>query len=156
MGATAIALIGFAGWFALLSIVLGVYRVGLVLGGKKVANTFATDGADLAPFGHRLTRARDNCFETLPLFAALALGASIDRPARRHRPARHVGPVRAHRPIGGARRIDQCAGGAAARDSVLRPDPHLRVVGDPPARLTANVAARAPTGPNIPLRSGIR
>ena len=77
MGATAIALIGFAGWFALLSIVLGVYRVGLVLGGKKVANTFATDGADLAPFGHRLTRARDNCFETLPLFAALALGASI-------------------------------------------------------------------------------
>ena len=77
MGATATALIGFAGWFALLSIVLGVYRVGLVLGGKKVANTFATDGADLAPFGHRLTRARDNCFETLPLFAALALGASL-------------------------------------------------------------------------------
>ncbi|MBI3786017.1 MAG: MAPEG family protein [Deltaproteobacteria bacterium] len=77
MGATATALIGFAGWFALLTIVLGLYRVGLVLSGQKQANTFATNGADLAPIGHRLTRARDNCFETLPLFAALALGASI-------------------------------------------------------------------------------
>jgi uncharacterized MAPEG superfamily protein len=77
MGATATALIGFAGWFALLSIVLGIYRVGLVLSGQKVANTFSTDGSDLQPLGHRLTRARDNCFETLPLFAAIAAGASI-------------------------------------------------------------------------------
>lgn len=77
MGATATALVGFAGWFALLSIALGVYRIGLVLSGQKVANAFATDGSDLAPIGRRLTRARDNCYETLPLFAALAVGASI-------------------------------------------------------------------------------
>lgn len=77
MGATATALVGFAGWLALLSIVLGLYRVQLVLSGRKAANTFATDGRDLAGFGQRLTRARDNCFETLPLFAALALGASL-------------------------------------------------------------------------------
>ena len=77
MGATVTALVGFAGWFALLSIVLGLYRVGLVLSGRKAANAFATDGSDLAPLGHRLTRARDNCYETLPLFAAMALGASI-------------------------------------------------------------------------------
>ena len=77
MGRTATALVGFAGWLALLSIVLGLYRVWLVMGGKKVANTFATDGRDLDPLGQRLTRARDNCFETLPLFAALALGASL-------------------------------------------------------------------------------
>lgn len=77
MGSTAEALVGFAGWFALLSIALAVYRVALVLGGRKEANTFAPDGKDLEPLGHRLTRARDNCFETLPLFAALALGASI-------------------------------------------------------------------------------
>jgi uncharacterized MAPEG superfamily protein len=77
MGSTATGLIGFAGWFALLSIALGVYRVGLVLRGGKAANSFATSGADLAPFGQRLTRARDNCFETLPLFAALALGAQL-------------------------------------------------------------------------------
>ena len=77
MPATATALVGFAGWFALLSIVLAVYRVQLVFSGGKTANTFAPDGHDLAAFGQRLTRARDNCFESLPLFAALALGASL-------------------------------------------------------------------------------
>lgn len=77
MGATATALVGFAGWFALLSIALAVYRVALVFGGRKEVNSFSPDGRDLEPLGHRLTRARDNCFETLPLFAALALGASI-------------------------------------------------------------------------------
>jgi uncharacterized MAPEG superfamily protein len=77
MGPTATGLIGFAAWFALLSIALGFYRVGLVLRGSKAANSFAPNGSDLAPFGERLTRARDNCFETLPLFAALALGAQL-------------------------------------------------------------------------------
>ncbi len=77
MSSTATALIGFAAWFGLLSLVLGFYRVGLVLRGGKAANTFAPSGADLQPFGQRLTRARDNCFETLPLFAALALGAQL-------------------------------------------------------------------------------
>lgn len=77
MGATATALIGFAGWFALLSIALGLYRVGFMMRRQKPANTFATDGSDLDPLGQRLTRARDNCFETLPIFAAIALGASI-------------------------------------------------------------------------------
>ena len=76
MGATATALIGFAGWYVLLSVVLGLYRGAKVLGGKP-PNTFANDGRDLDPLGQRLTRARDNCFETLPLFAALALGASL-------------------------------------------------------------------------------
>ncbi len=77
MGATATALICFAGWFALLSVVMGLYRGRFILSGQKAANQFANDGSDLDPFGHRLTRARDNCFETLPLFAAIALGASI-------------------------------------------------------------------------------
>ena len=43
---------------------------------KKAANTFTTDGSDLPGFGQRLTRARDNCFETLPAFAAIAFVAS--------------------------------------------------------------------------------
>ncbi|MEN8161140.1 MAG: MAPEG family protein [Myxococcota bacterium] len=77
MSPTATGLIGFAAWFAFLSVVLGVYRVVLVLRGEKAANAFAPSGSDLAPFGQRLTRARDNCFETLPLFAALALGAQL-------------------------------------------------------------------------------
>ena len=61
----------------MLSAVLGFYRVALVLRGTEAANSFAPTGSDLEPFGQRLTRARDNCFETLPLFAALALGAQI-------------------------------------------------------------------------------
>lgn len=76
MGATATALICFAGWFALLSVGLGLYRGRYVLSGKA-PNTFATDGSDLDAFGRRFTRARDNCYETLPLFVAIAVGASL-------------------------------------------------------------------------------
>jgi uncharacterized MAPEG superfamily protein len=77
MAPTAVALLGFAGWYLLLTFALGFFRSGLVLSGKKAANTFATDGSDVGAFGRRLNRARDNCFETLPLFAAIALAASI-------------------------------------------------------------------------------
>jgi uncharacterized MAPEG superfamily protein len=77
MGPTATALVGFAGWFLLLTFALGFFRSGLVLSGKKAANSFATDGSDVGDFGRRLNRARDNCFETLPLFVAIALAASM-------------------------------------------------------------------------------
>ncbi len=76
MDATTTALLGFAGWFVLLSIVLGIYRVSLVFSRGKAANSFTTDGSDIPGFGQRLTRARDNCFETLPAFAAIAFVAS--------------------------------------------------------------------------------
>ena len=56
MGTTGTALVGFAAWFALLSIVLALYRVGVVLSGRKAANSFAPDGRDLDALGHRLTR----------------------------------------------------------------------------------------------------
>lgn len=77
MGPTATALVGFAGWFLLLTFALGFFRSGLVLSGKKAANSFATDGSDVGDFGRRLNRARDNCFETLPIFVAIALAASM-------------------------------------------------------------------------------
>ena len=77
MGSTATALICFAGWYVLLSVAMGLYRGRYILSGQKAANTFANDGSDLDAFGRRLTRARDNCYESLPLFAAIALGASI-------------------------------------------------------------------------------
>ena len=77
MSATLSALLGFAGWLVLLSLGLGVYRVGLVFSGKKAANTFTPSGSDLPGFGQRLTRARDNCFETLPVFVAIAFVASV-------------------------------------------------------------------------------
>lgn len=77
MGPTATALLGFAAWYLLLTFALGIFRSGLVLSGKKAANTFATDGSDVGAFGRRLNRARDNCFETLPLFVAIALAAQL-------------------------------------------------------------------------------
>ena len=77
MGPTATALLGFAAWYLLLTFALGIFRSGLVLSGKKSANSFATDGSDVGDFGRRLNRARDNCFETLPLFAAIVLAASL-------------------------------------------------------------------------------
>jgi hypothetical protein len=77
MAPTVTALLGFAAWYLALTFALGVFRSGLVLSGKKAPNTFATDGSDVGAFGRRLNRARDNCFETLPLFAAIALAAFI-------------------------------------------------------------------------------
>jgi uncharacterized MAPEG superfamily protein len=77
MGPTATALLGFAAWYLLLTFALGFFRSALVLSGKKSADTFATDGSDVGAFGRRLNRARDNCFETLPLFVAIALAAFI-------------------------------------------------------------------------------
>jgi uncharacterized MAPEG superfamily protein len=77
MGATATALLGFAGWYLLLTFALGIFRTGLVLSGQKAANSFKPDGSDVSDFGRRLNRARDNCYETLPLFAAIVLAASL-------------------------------------------------------------------------------
>lgn len=77
MAPTATALLGFAAWYLLLTFALGLFRSGLVFSGKKAANTFATDGSDVGTFGRRLNRARDNCFETLPLFVAIALAANL-------------------------------------------------------------------------------
>lgn len=77
MSPTAFALAGFAGWMLLLTLALGSYRTNLVLRGRKAANAFRTDGSDTPGFGQRLTRARDNCYENLPMFAALALAADL-------------------------------------------------------------------------------
>ena len=77
MNPTLTALLGFASWYVFLTLLLGFYRIGLVFGGRKAANTFAVDGTDLGGFAHRLTRARDNCYETLPIFAAIAIVAML-------------------------------------------------------------------------------
>ena len=74
MGDTLTALAGFAAWYVVLTIVMGLFRMGRIVGGKAV-NSFAVSGSDLPGLGERLTRARDNCYETLPIFAALALVA---------------------------------------------------------------------------------
>jgi uncharacterized MAPEG superfamily protein len=75
MTPTAFALAGFAGWQLILTFALAAYRTSLVLSGRKAANAFRTDGSDVGGVGQRLTRARDNCFENLVPFVALALAA---------------------------------------------------------------------------------
>lgn len=77
MSATSTALIGFAAWQLVLTLALAIYRTTLVQTGRKAANDFSPDGSDVSEFGQRLTRARDNCYENLPVFAALVLGASL-------------------------------------------------------------------------------
>jgi len=74
---TTTALVGFAAWQLALTVMLAVYRTTLVQTGRKQANSFAPDGSDLADFGRRLTRARDNCYENLPVFAAIVAGAGL-------------------------------------------------------------------------------
>lgn len=75
MGTTAVALTGFALWLVMLTFVLAFFRVYLSVSTGKAVNAFAPDGSDTPGFGRRLTRARDNCFESLPVFAAIALAA---------------------------------------------------------------------------------
>lgn len=77
MNATTTALVGFAAWQLALTVMLATYRTALVQTGRKAANSFAPDGSDVGDFGRRLTRARDNCYENLPVFAAIVLGASL-------------------------------------------------------------------------------
>jgi len=76
MSTTVFALVGFTAWYLLLNVGLAVFRLRLIASGVKAPNSFATDGADLPGLGRRLTRARDNCFETLPVFVALAFAAN--------------------------------------------------------------------------------
>ncbi len=77
MSTTATALIAFAAWQLVLTLALGIYRTTLVQTGRKAANDFSPDGSDVSEFGQRLTRARDNCYENLPVFAAIVAGATL-------------------------------------------------------------------------------
>ena len=77
MTPTATAIVGFAAWQLALTVMLAVYRTALVQTGKKQVNSFAPDGSDVGGFGRRLTRARDNCYGNLPMFAAIVVGASL-------------------------------------------------------------------------------
>ncbi|NNF67973.1 MAG: MAPEG family protein, partial [Gammaproteobacteria bacterium] len=47
------------------------------LKGEKPANSFQPDGKDVSAFSNRLCRAHANCYENLPLFAAVILLALV-------------------------------------------------------------------------------
>jgi uncharacterized MAPEG superfamily protein len=48
-----------------------------VLTKKRAANDFLPSGEDVSPFSNRLCRAHANCYENLPVFAALILLALV-------------------------------------------------------------------------------
>ena len=75
MTPSATAILGFAAWTLILLTLLGVSRTGLVMGGKKRANSFNPTGEDVGGFIQRLTRAHANCYENLPIAGAVLLYA---------------------------------------------------------------------------------
>ena len=75
MTPTVIALLGFVLWTIVLVAFLGLYRVSLVLTGKRASPNFSPDGEDVEGIGRRLTRAHANCYENLPLAGAILLYA---------------------------------------------------------------------------------
>ncbi len=77
MSRSLVALVGFAAWQLLLTFGLGFFRTSLVLSGRRAANSFSPDGSDVTGIGQRYTRARDNCYENLPMFGAIIAGAAL-------------------------------------------------------------------------------
>ncbi len=77
MSPSALALVGYAAWALLLSIGILGYRTVLVLTKERAANSFSPSGDDVTPFVARLSRAHANCYENLPIFAALILTALV-------------------------------------------------------------------------------
>lgn len=77
MSPSALALVGYAAWTLLLAITIITYRTGFVLTKKRAANSFTPSGEEVSPFSARLCRAHANCYENLPIFAALILLALV-------------------------------------------------------------------------------
>lgn len=69
------ALILYVSWTILLVMSLGTYRSILVMTKGRAANSFAASGEDVEGLGKRLTRAHANCYENLPVAAAILLYA---------------------------------------------------------------------------------
>jgi len=72
-----VALTGFAVWTLILVLAVGLTRSAIVLGGSKKANEFKPSGEDIEGMPARLTRAHANCYENLPVFAALIAAAGL-------------------------------------------------------------------------------
>ncbi len=77
MSPSALALIGYAAWTLVLLVAIILLRTVLTLKGARAANSFAPWGEDVSQFSARLCRAHANCYENLPVFAALVLLALV-------------------------------------------------------------------------------
>jgi uncharacterized MAPEG superfamily protein len=70
---TATAVLGYAAWMLVLLLILATLRSYLTLSGRRAANSFRPDGADVSPFSERLCRAHANCYESFPILGGLML-----------------------------------------------------------------------------------
>lgn len=77
MTPTLIALIGFALWTIALTVLIGGSRAYIAQTTGKAPNTFAANGEDVGGFSQRLARAHANCYENLPVVAAILLSVQI-------------------------------------------------------------------------------
>ncbi len=77
MNATALAFTGYITWFLILLGGIAVYRSVLTLSGKRAANSFKPDGADVSEFSGRLCRAHANCYESFPFVGGLLILALV-------------------------------------------------------------------------------
>src|SRR5437867_10282761 len=76
MSPSILAVICFATWTILMALVMVNHRVFYVLTGRRRINMFTPDGVAVSPFQARACRVHANCYENLPVFAALVLGAA--------------------------------------------------------------------------------
>ncbi len=77
MTPTLIALVGFALWTMALTVAIGGTRAYIAQTTGKAPNTFAASGEDVGGFSQRLARAHANCFENLPVVAAILLSVQV-------------------------------------------------------------------------------
>ena len=77
MSLSLIALLGYATWTLALLGGIALLRTYYTLVGGRYANSFKVTGEDVSPFSARLCRAHANCYENLPIFAALIAVAAL-------------------------------------------------------------------------------
>ncbi len=77
MSHSILAVICFATWTILMAFVMVNHRVFYVLSGRRKINSFTPDGAGVSAFQARACRVHANCYENLPVFASLVLGAAV-------------------------------------------------------------------------------
>ncbi len=77
MNETAIALLGYIGWFMAMLVSLGGYRTFLTISGQKKASSFIATGEGVSAFSVRLCRAHANAYEYFPIAGGLFLYALL-------------------------------------------------------------------------------
>lgn len=77
MTPTLTALVGFALWTILLTVMIGVTRAYVAKATGRKPNSFTPSAEDIGGFSQRLARAHANCCENLPVAAAILLAVQV-------------------------------------------------------------------------------